>query len=1039
MKINKIEILNLNSLKGYWCIDFTDPDYAQNHNQFVISGETGSGKTTILDAITLALYGKTPRHEKNGTEELMTKHTAKSMASVTYECKKGKYKSTFTLSRARGKIDGNVKHGFHIENLETHEDTGNINAFDAMEAETQKIIQLDYLQFCRSIMLAQGKFDTFISGKDSERAAILAKMSGVDYKDIGNQIWLKAKENIKKYEEKADELGKIEILSEEDETAINTELNELPATEEKIKKQTDLITENLNWLRELENLEKEKDSAKEARAKYEKDRDDFIEEKEILDKAEKALKCEGLYQSFNELNRQEIQDQSNLKTYFVELETLKLKSDEVSNKVSEAEKNYKDFENKRTENQKVWKQVNDLDKEIEGEEKVVAEEKVRLGNAEKNLEDAKVQENACKIEISKTEEQISKCSEYLSENSADEKIAGMLSALDERKRSVSALILKIADGKKLLEESNNEIQKLEEQKRVGEQELAECEKELQKFVSSEYKAIAKLLRGKLENGKACPVCGSIEHPSCGNENESERMEGSDSAKLAAKVAELSEKSEKLRTALDEISRKIEKLQDAAKATQKSVDDERTELKTAEDELNGNLSDWKILVSFENGVSELEQIIFRLKEKSENFEKIREEKVVSEKQLGEKKVELKGINIIQLEKDCENELKEFNEKNSQLKHTMETRSELFGNRKVEDAESEYNIQLEKLKKTFEVLKTQEQEYKDKKNKLEANIEQTNNSIEIRKSKLESSVLVFENAIKENGFSSIDEFASCRRSNDELEILKSKDEKLKSLDTSTKTSLESVSRKYDEHKALNKTEKTSVELNEEKLNLDNNLKEVIEKIAGLKQSLKMNEEHKKAAEKIAEEVGELKKNAEIWTAIQGIIGKKDGSDFEIFVEALAFKKLLKKANRYLNMISGKYTMVQVPGKVDFMIHDDNFPDEREDRPVTSMSGGERFIISLSLALGIAELASHNVRVDSLFLDEGFGTLSGQPLYESINALKSLQNSGKMLGIITHVDEVIRAFPQQIKACPTKRNGGSSELSGSGVTYAQDWNGE
>ena len=97
---------------------------------------------------------------------------------------------------------------------------------------------------------------------------------------------------------------------------------------------------------------------------------------------------------------------------------------------------------------------------------------------------------------------------------------------------------------------------------------------------------------------------------------------------------------------------------------------------------------------------------------------------------------------------------------------------------------------------------------------------------------------------------------------------------------------------------------------------------------------------------------------------------------------------------------------------------------------MSGGEKFIISLSFALGIADLASQNVRVDSLFLDEGFGTLSGKPLIDAIDALKSLQDKGKMLGVISHIPEVIKQFDQRIKAEPSTN--GTSILSGSGVTF-------
>jgi len=179
---------------------------------------------------------------------------------------------------------------------------------------------------------------------------------------------------------------------------------------------------------------------------------------------------------------------------------------------------------------------------------------------------------------------------------------------------------------------------------------------------------------------------------------------------------------------------------------------------------------------------------------------------------------------------------------------------------------------------------------------------------------------------------------------------------------------------------------------------------------------------------EEIIQQKKECAKWQKLHDLIGSADGKKFKVFAQGLTFENLVVQANRHLQTMSDRYLLIrnkESPLDLDIM---DNYQ-AGEIRTTKNLSGGERFLVSLALALGLSGMASHNVRIDSLFLDEGFGTLDEDTLETALETLSSLQREGKIIGIISHVSAIKERIAVQIQI--ETIGGGRSRLYGPGCS--------
>jgi exonuclease SbcC len=183
------------------------------------------------------------------------------------------------------------------------------------------------------------------------------------------------------------------------------------------------------------------------------------------------------------------------------------------------------------------------------------------------------------------------------------------------------------------------------------------------------------------------------------------------------------------------------------------------------------------------------------------------------------------------------------------------------------------------------------------------------------------------------------------------------------------------------------------------------------ARLDQQRRADDEARERARDMGEELARRRAAAERWAALSGLIGSSDGKKLPRFAQSLTLDAMLVHANHHLGELAPRYALVRVPGSdLDLQIVDRDMCDEV--RSIQSLSGGESFLVSLALALALSSLASRDVRVDTLFIDEGFGTLDPQTLETALAALDALQSSGRQIGIISHVPGLAQRIGAQVQ---------------------------
>ncbi|EGF85886.1 AAA family ATPase [Gemella haemolysans] len=959
-----------------------------NEPIFLITGKTGSGKSTLFDAITYALYNKTTGGKD--VASLRTKTASdkdKTQVNFDFELNGKRYRIERTLAYLKtgnknltsGKVALMQYNNEELEVIATKE--------QEVKEKVEELIGLDDKQFCQIIILPQGKFKEFLLSKSSEKKETLRSLFNTYfYQKFVDQLQEQAKklDSTNKQKEKElitrfeqfdidGELTKFEFLKDENfkeineiilsqENEIETEKKELAKLEKNLIKSKENFIELSKLNDKFLNLEDNKVKIDELNKKdsyfnnlkmeveklteLQKSSDKITEYASLLDKQLQLTKQEKSLLDEKERYKKDLAMNNELETKLNsmkdKIESLRKETTDLKffyNNIDElivAKSDINIFTNKLEELNQKKESVKEIETSLKSEKENYFE-----SNEEKNILDGSI--GKLKLEILKKEQEVEKLKEF--ENKSSE--------LNDKKLNYEA-------SKKYLEE----LQVTKE----------DIEKDVLLLKSNKEQEVLNSFLVKLHEGDDCPLCKQkIEH--------------------LPEVPTLLEVDDNIEKSLQDVTEKVIKLETLLQKDEQDIQNLTTEIKDLEDSINLK------------AVEQLSELEDELKHETINLTEVVE---------GLKKSEVK---IENLEKEIEN-LSVLLKDEDQLKQ-----KQLQAKNKIEQFENNVNIELEEFKGYYENKIVQINEFDNNYNKFQEN----NNELQIRKTKIETEqknneenllevtkgiefiISNFMNSKLSKYYNSLEQ---AKESIEELEKLEQYQTQIYEFEDTKKIVLNSLKQLEEE---LTNTVRPDLEEEREKLqHIENVVSNFIEKMAILTTRLSNN---KKLYEKIHSEYLELletSKDAREIIALSDVVSGKteNRKSLETYVQGYYLDLILVAGTkRLLQMTNDRYRFIRREEKskggglqgLEIEIHDIYL---NSTRIISSLSGGELFLASLALALGLAEVIqneSGGISLETIFIDEGFGSLDAETLDIALTTLIDLQSYGRNIGIISHVSEL------------------------------------
>ena len=940
MKILAIRLKNLTSIEGMVEVDFT-AEPLHSAGIFAISGPTGAGKSTLLDALCLALYDKAPRFatsvesvnladvgdnqiNQSDVRNLLRRGTSDGYAEVDFLGIDGRrYRSRWSVRRTRNKISGSLQpQTLEVKELDTEKEFQGTKK--ELLIQLVELVGLTYEQFTRTVLLAQNDFATFLKSKGAAKAELLEKLTGTGvYSRISQEVYARNKAAQEEVTLIQNRMNVIELMPEEELLALQKE-KELSA--EKRVTGIKLLAEQNEQLNVVRSLKMQEDLWKKKQQEEQEEQARLKMLQGALASQEEGLvhfkaQWEAIQPDLKKARQLDVQIQSQQDSYTQSKQMLQ----SANKQVSEQEQKMR----MATEQLQVsYSSLNRLLNHV-GIEKALQLEQVE--------EILRQEADKLTAEINTNEERLLRLNSF------------GYPLLTEEQMKLQKELTRQQNIRQLTEtqtKTKAEIERLEKEttdclKQLTEQETAL--KVTQRLYENARMAVGKdvkALRQQLQEGEACPVCGSTAHPYHQEQEVVDTLFRSIEQEYNAAVANCQQ--------INNRSIVLQRDWTHQKMVDGQIGEQLAALYKAgidagnEEQIQHRLTELaERILEYRNLYAEWQRSDEEIKKMRAYCEALREN--VSLCRLAMQKVSSAKEQLVLLQNAASAEQKRFEVIEKALNVLRQERSQLLKGKSADEAEAavakrekELNLALEKARKEVEAVHN-------------------------RLSGLQGEMKQITLAIGE-----LQEQYKKIGSPEQLpEIIKKQQE--------------------------------------ENLNTERAL-------STMEARLLQQAKNKLTVEQIAKELAEKQTIAERWAKLNKLIGSADGAKFKVIAQSYTLNLLLLHANKHLSYLSKRYKLQQVPDTLALQVIDCDMCDEI--RTVYSLSGGESFLISLALALGLSSLSSNNLKVESLFIDEGFGSLDAESLRTAMEALEQLQMQGRKIGVISHVQEMSERISVQVQ---------------------------